>query len=129
MKHTDKARVGAIGEKLVTRFLEEKGFEILDVNYRKPWGEIDIVAQRDGVLRFVEVKAMQMTGASRDYRPEDHVGLWKKNRLSRVIRTYIIEKRIDENTDFDIVVAAVLLDFGNKKAKIRLVENVLLGDK
>ncbi|HLC94886.1 MAG TPA: YraN family protein [Patescibacteria group bacterium] len=127
MKQPDKASVGALGEKLIAKFLMEDGFEILDTNYRKPWGEIDIVARRDGKLRFVEVKAMRKTGASRDYRPEDHVGLWKKERLSRVIRTYLVEKRISENTDFEIVVAAILLDFEHKKATIRLVENVILG--
>ncbi len=127
MKQPDKASVGIVGEKLVAKFLKNTGFEIIETNYRKPWGEIDIVAKRDGILCFVEVKAMHKTVASRGYRPEDHVGEWKKKRLSRVIRTYLAEKRIDENTDFEIVVAAILLDFDDKKATIRLVENVLLG--
>lgn len=51
-------KVGSLGEELVVKFLVEKGYKILDRNYRRPWGELDIVAQRKGKIHFVEVKAL-----------------------------------------------------------------------
>ena len=48
---------GNAAEELAARYLEKRGFRIVDRNYTKKGGELDIVAQKDGVLRFVEVKS------------------------------------------------------------------------
>ena len=56
MRATQK--VGALGEELVVKFLVKRGYTILDRNYRKPWGELDVVAQKKGKIHFVEVKAL-----------------------------------------------------------------------
>ena len=57
MDENARKRVGQIGEDIACQFLERKGFKVLERNYRKPWGEIDIIAEKDGIVRFVEVKA------------------------------------------------------------------------
>lgn len=121
-----KQKVGAIGEKLASRFLAENGFVIIDRNYRKKWGEIDIVAEKNNVLHFVEVKAIT---SKWDYMPEDNVRLWKKLRLSRAIRIYFAEKRIPDETEFQIDIVAVFLDFERKKARMRMLENVILNER
>ena len=54
---SDRKEVGRIGEDVATRFLIGKGFKIIARNYRKPWGEIDIIARDEDVVVFVEVKA------------------------------------------------------------------------
>lgn len=43
---TQKRRFGDLGELLASRFLMKHGFSIIEKNYWKPWGEIDIVAER-----------------------------------------------------------------------------------
>ena len=58
MPQTEKQKTGNLGEELTASFLEGKGYKIIERNYRKKWGEIDIVAELDGVLHFVEVKAL-----------------------------------------------------------------------
>lgn len=47
---------GKWGEDLAAKYLEERGFEILERNWRHEHKEVDIIAQKDGTLYFVEVK-------------------------------------------------------------------------
>ena len=120
---------GALGESLAARFLAQKGFSILGKNYRKPWGEIDIIAEKRGIVRFVEVKSVTRenpTGVSREmdqYRPEEQVHPKKLEKICRTAETYMIEKRDDR--EFQVDVVAVFLDPGTKQAVCRLYENVL----
>ena len=119
---TQKQVIGNIGEELVSMFLMKRGFKIIERNYRKKWGEIDIIVEKDGVLHFVEVKAI----SNPNFRPEDAVRAWKKKRMSRAIRTYLLDRKIPDETDFRIDIAAVFLDFTHKKARIRILENIIL---
>lgn len=57
MKIMDKLNAGQQGEDLATRYLEKKGYQILARNFRYKRAEIDIIAQKDKLLAFVEVKA------------------------------------------------------------------------
>jgi len=57
---TQKAELGKSGEDLACRYLVDKGYKIIERNFRKPWGELDIIAKnRDKTLVFVEVKTMR----------------------------------------------------------------------
>jgi len=124
----DKQITGRTGEDLAVRFLIERGFKIVERNYRKKWGEIDIVAEKDDVLHFVEVKALRLHSEQSilDYNPEDNIRTWKKLRLGRAIRTYFPDRKISVEQEFEIDVIAIYLDFERKKAKIRFVGNVIL---
>ena len=51
-------KTGEIGENIAVRFLVKHGFSILDRNYTKKWGEIDIVAERNKKIYFIEVKSV-----------------------------------------------------------------------
>lgn len=127
MPKTKKRKTGDIGENLAAKFLEKRGFKIIERNYRKKWGELDIVAQKDGVVHFVEVKALrQDLSRPTVYRPEDAVRAWKKERMSRAVRTYFLDRKISDDQDFQIDIAAVFLDFDRKKARIRMLENINL---
>lgn len=116
---------GYLGERLAVLFLRERGFNIVETNYWRKWGEIDIIAKKNDILHFVEVKATVSSETS-GYRPEENIRLWKKQRMSRAIRTYLLDRKIPEEKEFLIDVIALNLDFSNKKAKVRWVQNVLL---
>lgn len=118
---------GNIGEQLAARFLRERGFKVTETNYRKKWGEIDIIAEKDNVLHFVEVKAT-VSHETSGYRPEENIRLWKKQRMGRAIKTYLLDRNISDEKEFLIDVVALNLDFFSKKAKVRWVKDVLLGD-
>ena len=55
---TNNRNTGDKGEDFAIDFFKKEGFEILDRNYSKPWGEIDIVATKYKVIYFIEVKTV-----------------------------------------------------------------------
>lgn len=127
---TEKQKVGLIGENLSTRFLVKQGFKILERNYRKKWGEIDIVAQKDKKIHFVEVKTVVSRETTARFKnkdsfmPEDNVHAWKLKRLSRAVQTYLLERDVSHETEWQLDVVVVFLDLTNKKARFRLTDNV-----
>lgn len=137
---SEKQKIGEIGENVACKFLVKHGFTILERNYTKKWGEIDIVAQRQenrGLkLYFIEVKAVtrDLSNVSRitskdsldQYRPEDNMHPWKLKRLSRTIQTYLVSKHVSESTEWQFDLLVVFLDMNNKKARVKRVEDVIL---
>jgi|SRR3989338_2051219 len=126
MAKSEKRKIGDIGEELTARFLEKKGYKIIEQNYLKKWGEIDIVAKNKDMLHFIEVKSLTLRERQFEYMPEANMRLWKKQRMTRAIKTYLLDRKISDETDFQIDIAAVFLDFEHKKARIRLLENIIL---
>lgn len=124
MSDTEKQKVGKMGEETGCKFLMKYGFKIIDRNYWKKWGEIDIVAEKDNLLHFIEVKSVSR---ETDFSPEENVHPWKQKRLARVIQTYLLEKRVPDEKEWQVDVMAVFLDFAKRTAKIRMTENVILG--
>jgi putative endonuclease len=131
-KETEKQKVGRIGEDTACVFLKKRNFSAIHRNYLKKWGEIDIIAEKTGVLRFVEVKTVSyenIRSVSRETleerRPEENVHPWKLKRLSRVIQSYLLEHR-HEDIEWQLDVLVVFLDLKNKEAKVRFTENVIL---
>lgn len=120
-----KKKIGALGENIACRFLVKHGFMILDRNYNKKWGEIDIVAEKDKAVHFIEVKTV-VSYETDKYRPEENVHYQKFKRLSRVIQTYLLDKGVSCETEWQIDVIAVFLDLENKKAKFRFTENIIM---
>lgn len=128
---TDKQVVGKIGEDSVCKYLKNKGFTILDRNYLKKWGEIDIVAKKDGIIHFIEVKSvsceMKKFNVSHEtYRPEENVHLYKINRLRKVIQTYILDKQIDEESNWQCDIATVKVDISQRIARVSFIEDIVL---
>jgi putative endonuclease len=125
--------LGRLGEEIACNFLEKRRFEIIDRNYRKKWGELDVVTKKDGVIHFVEVKSVscEMTGnvtrETRDsYRPEDNVHPQKVKRLKRAIQTYIAEKGVSPETSWFFNVIVVRIDVSSKKALVRILKDIIL---
>lgn len=122
--------LGILGEDLACRFLMKQGFSIIQRNYWKKWGEIDIIAHKEGKTHFIEVKSVTRphvgdVAHETGYRPEENVHFSKIRRLSRTIQSYIAEKDIEEGGwQFDI--AAVYIDQGSKQAKVIIHDNIIL---
>ena len=128
-KANSKKEVGRIGEEIAAEFLTSKGFKVIGRNYRKPWGEIDIIAEKAGMVRFVEVKAVSresITDISReiaDYRPEERVHPAKLKKIARTAELYMNDMKDEREYQIDVV--GVFLDMKSRKARCRLFEQAL----
>ena len=114
---SETQKTGEIGENIAVKFLVKHSFTILERNYTKKWGELDIVAEKDAKLYFVEVKSVSHMPVSYEtdkYNPEDNLHPWKLKRLSRVIQTYLLNykgnKEVSYETGWQFDVAVVYLD-------------------
>src|SRR3989339_770547 len=132
---TEKQKVGEIGENIAVKHLVKHKYKILDRNYRKKWGEIDIIAKKNNVFHFIEVKSVscetwkyEKINVSQetfgDYQPEENVHPWKIKRLKRAIQSYLIEKNVSGETEWQLDIMAVFIDFSKKRAKIRITEDI-----
>lgn len=122
-----RKNVGRGGEDIACRFLVRRGFKIIERNYRRKWGEIDIIAEKDGVMRFVEVKAMTLPKGdfSREMQrqPEELVHKTKLRKLARTAALYMEERKDDREYQIDAV--AVLMDEATRTARCQLYEQAL----
>lgn len=96
-EHND---LGKIGEQMAVDFLAKKGFAIVDQNYRYLKGEIDIIAEIEGFVVFVEVKTRQ---SKELLAPEKSVSPRKQKLIIKTAHQYIIDNDIDLEARFDII--------------------------
>ena len=133
---TKKRKIGDIGENIACKFLMKRGFEIIEQNYNKKWGEIDIIARKGQKLHFIEVKSVtrdslkHVSPETDAYRPEDNLHPWKLQRLSRVIQTYLLSydrnKDVTHETDWQFDVIVVYLDIKGLQAKVNYMEDIII---
>ena len=90
MKQNNRA-VGTAYEQIAGRFLEKKGFQILEYNYRCRAGEIDLIAARGSEVSFVEVKTRRNDHYGR---PCEAVGAQKIYHIRRTAVHYLQEQEM-----------------------------------
>ena len=132
-KFTSKSqKIGKIGENIACKFLMKHDFSILEKNYTKKWGEIDIIAKKAGKLYFIEVKSVSCETLPdlSEYnlfnkKPEENMHYWKLKRLARTVQTYLIHNRIG-NTPWQFDLMLVYLNLKNKTARVKIIDNIIL---
>ena len=117
MKNKNNINFGIQGENFTESFLRSKNFKILNKNYRKFFGEIDIIAEKDNVIVFVEVKSRKTNYSSL----LELVTLTKQRRIIETAKNYILEKDLQGKIfRFDVS----LIEFDkSKNLKINYIEN------
>lgn len=177
----NNSKVGKIGEDIFVKHLVKHKYSILDRNFRKNWGEIDVVAKKDGIIHFFEVKSVKKNGffdmfhmkprttirhcslcaykettkivpnlfccceavnsfsGSKNstvpycdhgvkqldvHDPLENIHAWKRRRFSKTIESYLQEKNVSYETEWQVNAGAVFLDFKNKRAKIKIIKDI-----
>ncbi|RLJ65435.1 putative endonuclease [Lacinutrix venerupis] len=112
-KHNE---LGKKGEQLAVDFLLQKGYEIVERNYRFDKAEVDIIAKLEDILAIIEVKTRSTTNFGN---PQDFVKPKQIQRLVKAVNEYVIENKLDVEVRFDII--AIVKD--SKKFNIEHLEN------
>jgi len=100
MEKNNSSEIGKKGEEIACNYLIEKGFEILEKNWRFKHLEVDIIATKDNLLIIVEVKYRSYTTYGE---PEVFVNKQKQKFLIEAANRYVIDKNIDKEVRFDII--------------------------
>lgn len=110
---------GKKGEQLAVAFLLDKGYTIVERNYRFQKAEIDVIAQKETVLVVAEVKTR-----STNYfgNPEEFVNPKKIKLLTMAIDDYVVKNNLDVEVRFDIIA----LVKQNNKFVIEHIEDAFL---
>lgn len=130
---TEKQKLGQIGEDHACDHLVKNGYKILERNYLKKWGEIDIIAKMANKLHFVEVKSVsreifgEVIHETKDsFRAEDNMHPWKLERLARTIQSYLIDRNVADSVDWQFDVVTVYIDSKKSLHKVLMLEDVVL---
>ena len=115
-----KNKIGVFGQKLAVGFLQKRGFKILNENYHARVGEIDIIAEKEGQLVFIEVKTRL---SDKFGLPEEAVDDRKKARMYETALQYMGKMQINHD-NFRLDCIAIMIDKENKKAIIRQHKNI-----
>lgn len=125
-------KIGNYGEEITANHLKRKGYTLLEMNYLRKWGEIDVIVRRDNRIHFIEVKTVSYETKSDleravlrgTWRPEENVHAYKLKKLARAIETWIAEH--NWQGDWQIDVAAVRIVPRETYATIKIINNVIL---
>lgn len=119
---------GSKGEEIAARFLVEKGYKIIGRNFKnykgRQLGEIDIIAEKNEEIIFVEVKTRNLE-KYQDTLPEENITFQKLHKLSKIANSYIkLNNLWDHPYHFDAV--SVWLSEDLKRFRIKHIENIFI---
>lgn len=114
-------KTGSEGEKRVANYLRKQGFSVVKRNYVCRYGEIDIIAENDEYLLFVEVKTRKenalVSGA-------EAVDAFKQRRIMLTANDYLAKTECEKQPRFDIAeVILYIKSDGNFGYRLRYIEN------
>jgi putative endonuclease len=117
-----RKRLGRAGESIAADYLRRRGYTILEMNYRRPVGEMDIVARDGEWLAFVEVRTRRGRAFGT---PEESITPAKQQKLIELAQTYLQEHELSD-VPWRIDVVAVEMDRQGKLQRINLIENAVV---
>lgn len=129
-KYSKKRRFGNKGEDVALMFLMKQGFNLIARNYLKKVGEIDLIAEKEGIIHFVEVKSVSRETVfdvnyetDDDYVPEEMVNLEKMLHMKRAIELFIVENDLHDR-DIQVDVITVTFYRSGEIPRINFIEDV-----
>jgi putative endonuclease len=123
---TPKRKFGDIGEKAAAKYLRNKGYEILDLNFQnssgRRLGEIDIIAKEKDEIVFVEVKSREIKKYG-DTLPEENITSSKLHKLDKIAWAYLRSHNLT-NDPYRFDALSVWLDMDKKTARIKHISHL-----
>lgn len=125
--------VGKIGEDIAAKYLITKGYTILDRNFWRKWGELDLVVEKDKRVTFVEVKTvsyetkekLEYAVTHETWRPEEQVHRFKLHQIEKALETWASEHGYCGEWQIDVL--AIRIVPRETFATVGHIDNVILG--
>ncbi len=136
-----KKEIGNKGESLACQYLEQLGYEIIKKNHYDRVGEIDIIAYKDYIIHFIEVKSVSRETQNNvihetfgdksisfaenihKYNPAEKVDRLKVRKIEKVAEKFLFENGLEEEAyQFDLIM--VFIYDGGFRYKIEVIENI-----
>ena len=92
--------LGKFGENIAKNYISKKGLNIIERNYHSRYGEIDIIAQINNIIAFIEVKTRKNNSI---VKPVESVNKSKRNKIFKTAFTYLERNNIKFQPRFDII--------------------------
>lgn len=120
-------KIGEYGENICNKWLINNGFKIIERNYTINKGEIDIIAQKNYTLHFIEVKSVSCETTENIqnieiYNPAENMTIDKIKKCRIVLQEYVAKNNVSCETQLDLYL--IYIDKRNMKHKIERIENV-----
>jgi len=120
MSKTQKRIVGDRGESISCGYLKNNGYIILTRNYSCKFGEIDIIAQKDDSLVFVEVKTRKNSYFGE---PQEFVDYRKLERMNMAMDCFLSSYKVDDKYNLRMDVIEIVFDGAGDKYKLNHIED------
>jgi putative endonuclease len=111
--------LGSFGEELALQFLIEKGYCIIEKNFRCRLGEIDIIARNNDYITFIEVKTRYNNHFGS---PCEAITFSKQKKLYKLAQVYILQKKL-HNCNFRFDVVEILIQPKDNTPVINLIKD------
>lgn len=125
---TPQQKIGQRGEDIALKYIKSKDFKVLNRNYATKDGEIDLVAVKDNVLYFIEIKTTLLRNANvldnSRYKPEYNVSREKLLKMQLCAETYVFEHNVSCETRFGAIL--IEIDDKNNRSFIRFMRNIII---
>jgi Holliday junction resolvase-like predicted endonuclease len=127
-----KDKSGSLGEEIAQKYLQKRGFILLDKNYRSAGGELDILCKKDNTIHCFEVKTLSsftdikshQEMKERVFRPEDHYTAKKERNVLRAFLFYLEKKYGSTDIPHHMHLISLTLYEKEKRVRIRVFWNV-----
>ncbi len=120
----DRKELGELGERIACEYLVGKGYKILGKNYRINFGELDIIAKKDKVIHFVEVKTVAGL-ACHSFSPEERADWKKQRKLKRLAEMWLAKNKLAQDAPHQIDIAGIVVDEYSRMARLHYFSNVI----
>lgn len=126
----NRVQIGEMGERIAVDYLVSKDFDILARNWiqktrtGRKFGEIDIIAGKDDVIRFVEVKTLS---SNAEIAPEQRVDFRKQRKLQNLAQIWLTQNKFSLDIPWQIDIISIKIDLETQKPEILHFENAVEG--
>lgn len=119
-------KTGELGEKICAHFLKKNKYNIVEQNYTQKTGEIDIIAIKNGIIHFIEVKSIRIKKnvTHETYNPAENLTPRKLEKIKKTIQYYMLKNKVSYETRCQIDLYCVFINEETKNHKVFKIENI-----